>query len=163
MTTHEQDVVFVCCFFTFEYTIGFHCIRIGWNSCPPWNSIMIKWIMYTSPESPSCLWVVNGWDFNSGVNSPFKIMRLTEHAAALLTALRRTVALYSSPMVLSWLATLLTSNSRAALSLGALFWLVTQDGCSLWGSRSGRGPCPPLASWCSSLSESMAQKRGLVN
>lgn len=148
---------FVRCFFTFENTIGFHCIRIGWNS------IMIMWIM--SPEPPSCLWVVNGRDFNSRVNSPFKIMRLhiPEHAVALLTALCRTAALYSSPMVLSWLATLLTSNSRAALSLGALFWLVTQDGCSLWGSRSGRGPCSPLASWCSSLSESVAQKRGLVN
>lgn len=147
-----DDITWTGCRFCllFLYIWVHNRVRIGWNSCPPWNSIVIMWVMYTSPEPPSCLWVVSGRDFNS-------------HAVALLTALRRIVALYSSPMVLSWLATLLTSNSRAALSLGALFWLVTQDGCSLWGSRSGRGPCPPSASRCSSLSESTAQKRGLVN
>lgn len=75
-----------------------------------------------------------------------------------LTALRRTVALNSSPMALSWLATLLISISCTASSLGALWCVETQDGCSFWGSRSGRGPCRLQASWCSSLSESAAGK-----
>lgn len=65
-----------------------------------------------------------------------------------LTALRRSAALNSSPMALSWLATLLTSSSCSASPPGA-----GQGGCSPWGSRSGRGPRRLKASWCSSLSE----------
>lgn len=71
-----------------------------------------------------------------------------------MCTLCRTVALNSSPITLSWLATLLSSSSCTASPLGARCCGEAQDGCSFWGSRSGRGPCRLEACSCSSLSES---------
>lgn len=77
----------------------------------------------------------------------------TKSIRGYLTALLRTLVLYSSPMVLSWPA----SSSMASL-LGNLWCSEALSGCSLLGSRSGRGPCWLDASWCSSLSDSAAEK-----
>lgn len=64
-----------------------------------------------------------------------------------LTALWRSVALNSSPMVLSWMATLLTL-SCTVLSLGPLWCDESLDRCSVGGSRSGRGPSLWQGSCC---------------
>lgn len=74
-----------------------------------------------------------------------------------LTALWRSVALNSSPMVLSWMATLLT-----VLSPGPLRWVESLDRCSVCGSRSGRGPCLWQGSCCASWTKPTAERPNKV-
>lgn len=76
-------------------------------------------------------------------------------SVATLTALWRSVALNSSPMVLSWMATLLTLGCNVPSS-GPLGWDESLDRCSVCGSRSGRGPC--LRSRCVLWSKPTAER-----
>lgn len=83
-------------------------------------------------------------------------------SVATLTALWRSVALNSSPMVLSWMATLLTLGCNVASS-GPLGWDGSLDRCSVCGSRSGRGPCLWLRSCCVLWSKPTAKRPKSVN
>lgn len=81
-------------------------------------------------------------------------------SVAMLTALWRSVALNSSPMVLSWTATLLSCNVPSS---GPLGWDESLDRCSVCGSRSGRGPRLWLRSCCVLWSKPTAQRPKSVN
>lgn len=83
-------------------------------------------------------------------------------SVATLTALWRSVALNSSPMVLSWMATLLTLGCNVPSS-GTLGWDESLDRCSVCGSRSGRGPCLWLRSCCVLWSKPTAERPKSVN
>lgn len=83
-------------------------------------------------------------------------------SVATLTALWSSVALNSSPMVLSWMATLLTLGSNVP-SPGPPGWDGSLDRCSVCGSRSGRGPCLRLRSCCVLWSRPTAERPKSLN
>lgn len=87
----------------------------------------------------------------------FFLKKLTLFLSPELTALRRIVSLNSSPIILSWPATLLTSSSSAASPPGPRGCGAARDKCSFWGSRSGRGPCLLETCWYSSSSFSWSE------